>query len=182
VTQGPFDGLGSNLPVFPKESSMSPGGKAQEELAADRGCCVPQPWICSTIGAVLLPPAPAGGPNCSVHRCTVKRCRRSVEITLQSCAGGGLARCQDRSCKGNKVLKCVRNAWSSSSWVIARDAISAILLSDPATCVMLTGAECNICWRSANPRRKRCAASKFAVLPSYTGDVIAMNMSRLMVH
>jgi hypothetical protein len=30
VTQGYFNGLGSNLPTFPKESSTSPGGKAQE--------------------------------------------------------------------------------------------------------------------------------------------------------
>jgi hypothetical protein len=37
VTQGLFDGLGSNLPAFPKESITSPGGKAQKELAADRG-------------------------------------------------------------------------------------------------------------------------------------------------
>ena len=38
ATQGFFDSLGSNLPTFPKESSTSPGGKSQEELAADRGC------------------------------------------------------------------------------------------------------------------------------------------------
>jgi hypothetical protein len=30
VTQGFFDGLGANLPAFPKESSTSPGGKSQE--------------------------------------------------------------------------------------------------------------------------------------------------------
>ena len=30
VTQGFLDGLGSNLPTFPKVSSTSPGGKAQE--------------------------------------------------------------------------------------------------------------------------------------------------------
>jgi hypothetical protein len=30
VTQGFFDGLGTNLPAFPKESSSSPGGKAQQ--------------------------------------------------------------------------------------------------------------------------------------------------------
>jgi hypothetical protein len=30
VTQGLFNGLGSNLRTFPKESSTSPGGKAQE--------------------------------------------------------------------------------------------------------------------------------------------------------
>ena len=30
VTQGFFNGLGSNLPAFPKESSTSPGGKSQE--------------------------------------------------------------------------------------------------------------------------------------------------------
>jgi hypothetical protein len=43
--------------------------------------------------------------------------------------------------------------------------MSAKLLFDPATCVMLTGcAECNICWQSANPQMRRCAASEFAVL------------------
>ena len=30
MTQGFFNGLGSNLPIFPRESSTSPGGKAQE--------------------------------------------------------------------------------------------------------------------------------------------------------
>jgi hypothetical protein len=30
VTQSFFDGLGTNLPAFPKESSSSPGGKAQQ--------------------------------------------------------------------------------------------------------------------------------------------------------
>jgi hypothetical protein len=30
LTQGFFNGLGSNLPTFPKESSTSPGGKAHE--------------------------------------------------------------------------------------------------------------------------------------------------------
>jgi hypothetical protein len=30
VTQGFFNGLCSNLPAFPKESSASPGGKAQQ--------------------------------------------------------------------------------------------------------------------------------------------------------
>jgi hypothetical protein len=30
LTQGFFNGLGSNLPTFPKESRTSPGGKAQE--------------------------------------------------------------------------------------------------------------------------------------------------------
>ena len=40
VTQGFFDSLGSNLPTFPKESSTSPRGKSQEELAADCGCGV----------------------------------------------------------------------------------------------------------------------------------------------
>ncbi len=65
---------------------------------------------------------------------------------------------------GTLLSKCVRNAWLSSSWVIARDALSAMLLSAPATCMMLTGAECNIRWQSANPRTRRYAASEFAVL------------------
>ena len=30
VTEGFFNGLSANLPTFPKESSSSPGGKAQQ--------------------------------------------------------------------------------------------------------------------------------------------------------
>ncbi len=135
VTQGFFDSLGSNLPTFPKESSTSPGGKSQEELALDRVGRIAQPRICSTIGAILLPPVPAGGSSGSINRCIVKQCPCSVKITLESCAGGGLARCQNLSFMGTKLSKCVRNAWLSSNWVIACNAILAKLISDPATCV-----------------------------------------------
>ena len=53
VTQGFLNSLCSNLPAFPKVSGTSPGGKSQEELAAECGIRVAQPWIRSTIGAVI---------------------------------------------------------------------------------------------------------------------------------
>ena len=111
-----------------------------------------------------LPSAPAGGPDCRVHRCCVRRCPRSVKITFYCCAGGELARCQNLSCNRNKLSKCVTKARWSSKWGMACDAISAKLLSEPATCVTLTGAEYNIHWRSANPLIRWCAALEFAVL------------------
>ena len=58
----------------------------------------------------------------------------------------------------------MRNAESSSRWGMARDAMSAKVLSVPATCEILTGAASNMRWRMAKPRSRRCAASDFAVL------------------
>lgn len=166
VTEGFFDGLGTNRPTRPKESSSNPGGKAQEQLLLNSAGAGGQPWVDVTFVAVTGPPTPTGMAGGIVHRGNCNRCPRKVKITLDICSGMGRARCQDVRLgnKGKRVAKCVRKWESSGRSEMGRDAMSARIFDFPAMWNTWSGPASNDRWRMASPRSNLWAASDFAVL------------------
>jgi hypothetical protein len=119
VTHGFLDRLGSNLPLFPEESSANPGAEGQEDiLLVDFGHGV-QVRCLSPIGHVLQPGVPTVDSGFIIHCCIGNRSPRSVEITLESMAGVGGASCQERflscSCVSSLTFKVSPWWWASSS-------------------------------------------------------------------
>ena len=149
MTHGFLDRLGSNLPLFPEESSANPGAEGQEDFLLVVFGHVGQVRGLSPFGHVLQPGVPTVDSGFVIHCCIGNRCPRSVEITLESMAGVGCASRQERFWgRGNLELKWVRN-WGSvmgatrdtddrlepgRSLILAamREASSAQMLSSPA--------------------------------------------------
>ena len=85
---------------------------------------------------------------------------------VDACSGGDLALCQDLFCHGTAESKCVRNAASSSSWVMGvmrYQQVPCPTLRHGCKKKMLTGLDSSIHWQMAKPRIRRCAASEVAV-------------------